>query len=41
MPADENWWYAVPSVAKEVRRQYRALIFNVIHADEQELFEKI
>lgn len=38
MPADENWWYAAPSVAKEVLRQYKILIFDVIHADQQELF---
>lgn len=38
MPQDENWWYAPPEKADEVRMQYKRLIFDVIHADQQELF---
>jgi hypothetical protein len=38
MPADESWWYAPPETAKEVMRQYKILIFDMIHQDQQELF---
>jgi hypothetical protein len=38
MPVNENWWYCPVESAAEVRRQYKRLIFDDIHEDQQELF---